>query len=333
MTRRAIYICGIDAGASKTQCAICSADGVVLANVFTGPAAVRGLKDHSVQPVVTAIRRACEQAAVSERELGVLVAGLAGVDTTTGQQQALAAIKMAMPRVPIVVENDAAVALEAAMFYRPGAILMAGTGSIGYGEDTQGNAHRVGGWGHIFGDEGSAYDIAVRALAAALQASEGRGDETSLGDRACEYFELKDIQEIIDLTDTVALDPSFAAAFAPSVFAAEREGDAVAATVVARASDHLAKAALRLIARLQPAEGLILALGGGLLLKEESYARRVKEQITSAARDVRIVRSVLPPVAGALLKGLASLGKPLDHQANRKALANALIGATQISTY
>jgi N-acetylglucosamine kinase-like BadF-type ATPase len=333
MTSRATYICGIDAGASKTQCAICSADGVVLANVLTGPAAVRGLEEHFAQPIVAAVRRACEQAAVSEKDLGIVVAGLAGVDTTAGQQRALEAMKMAMPRVPIVVENDAAVALEAAMFYRPGAILMAGTGSIGYGENAQGNTHRVGGWGHIFGDEGSAYNIAVQALAAALQASEGRGDKTSLGDRACEYFELKDIQEIIDLTDTVAFDPSFAAAFAPSVFAAEREGDVVAAAIAARASDHLTKAALHLIARLQPAKGLILALGGGLLLREESYARRVKEQIASAARDVRVVRSVLPPVAGALLKGLASFGKSLDHQANRKALANALIGTTEISVY
>jgi glucosamine kinase len=145
ITSKATYICGIVASASKTQCAICSADGVVLVNVFTRPAAVWGPEqEHFAPSVMAAVRRACAQAAVSEKDLRILVAGLAGVDTTAGQQWTLEAIRIAMPRVPIVVQNDAAVACEAAMFYRPGAILMAGTGSIGYGEDTQGEVTGLG---------------------------------------------------------------------------------------------------------------------------------------------------------------------------------------------
>jgi N-acetylglucosamine kinase-like BadF-type ATPase len=57
MAGRATYICGIDAGASKTQCANCSAEGSVLANIITGPAAVRGFEEHFAQPVVVSVRR------------------------------------------------------------------------------------------------------------------------------------------------------------------------------------------------------------------------------------------------------------------------------------
>jgi hypothetical protein len=96
---------------------------------------------------------------------------------------------------------------------------------------------------------------------------------------------------------------------------------------------HLAELALHLIARLQSAEGFILALGGGVLLKEESYACRVKRRLTSIGRVAIVVRLVLPPVAGALLKGLASVGKSVDHQPFRNTLANALIGTTEGSTH
>ena len=51
--------------------------------------------------------------------------------------------------------------------------LVAGTGSIGYGE-RQGKAARVGGWGEVFSDEGSAYWIAIQGLNAFTQMSDGR---------------------------------------------------------------------------------------------------------------------------------------------------------------
>ena len=51
--------------------------------------------------------------------------------------------------------------------------IVAGTGSIGYGE-RQGRAARVGGWGEVFGDEGSAYWIALRGLNAFTRMSDGR---------------------------------------------------------------------------------------------------------------------------------------------------------------
>ncbi len=135
------------------------------------------------------------------------------------------------------------------------------------------------------------------------------------------------------VTNLAGVDTTVKQQGVPSVFAAEREGDDIAATIAARASDHFAEVALHLIARLQSAEGLIAAIDGGMLLKQESYACRVKRRLTSIARDAKVVRSVMPPVAGALLKGLASLVKSMDHQLDRKVWANALICTTEDPTY
>ncbi len=51
--------------------------------------------------------------------------------------------------------------------------VVAGTGSIAYGE-RRGLAHRAGGWSELFGDEGSAYWVAVQGLNAFSRMSDGR---------------------------------------------------------------------------------------------------------------------------------------------------------------
>ena len=51
--------------------------------------------------------------------------------------------------------------------------VISGTGSMTYGE-RHGTGHRVGGWGELFGDEGSAYWIAAQGLNAFSRMSDGR---------------------------------------------------------------------------------------------------------------------------------------------------------------
>ncbi|MEX1447827.1 BadF/BadG/BcrA/BcrD ATPase family protein [Enterococcus sp. C76] len=41
-----------------------------------------------------------------------------------------------------------------------GVLIISGTGSVGYGLQ-HATFYRVGGWGHILGDEGSAYSIGL----------------------------------------------------------------------------------------------------------------------------------------------------------------------------
>jgi N-acetylglucosamine kinase-like BadF-type ATPase len=58
---------------------------------------------------------------------------------------------------------------------RDGISIVAGTGSIGYGERA-GAAARSGGWGELFSDEGSAYWIACRGLNLFARMSDGRAE-------------------------------------------------------------------------------------------------------------------------------------------------------------
>ena len=55
----------------------------------------------------------------------------------------------------IEVTHDAVTALMGATEGRPGIIVIAGTGSICFGMNARGETARSGGWGYVFGDEGS----------------------------------------------------------------------------------------------------------------------------------------------------------------------------------
>ena len=66
---------------------------------------------------------------------------------------------------PHHVMNDVELALDGAFLGRPGILVLAGTGSMAMARDDQGHVVRVGGWGHFFGDEGSAFWIGRQALA------------------------------------------------------------------------------------------------------------------------------------------------------------------------
>ena len=49
-------------------------------------------------------------------------------------------------------------------------VVIAGTGSIVLARNRAGQLTRVGGWGHVLGDAGSAYWIAVESVKAAIAA-------------------------------------------------------------------------------------------------------------------------------------------------------------------
>ena len=82
--------------------------------------------------------------------------------------------------------HDADVALTGATGGKPGVVVIAGTGSIAFGRNSKGEQARAGGWGYIFGDEGSAFDIVRQALRAILRHEEGWGTATLLSERLLE---------------------------------------------------------------------------------------------------------------------------------------------------
>ena len=72
---------------------------------------------------------------------------------------------------PLNFAHDSVSTLEGALGGEPGCIVISGTGSVALARDASGREKQTGGWGYLFGDEGSGWWIGVELLRAAFASS------------------------------------------------------------------------------------------------------------------------------------------------------------------
>jgi N-acetylglucosamine kinase-like BadF-type ATPase len=140
----------------------------------------------------------------------------------------------------MAITHDAAIALAGATSGEPGIIVIAGTGSMAFGQNARGETARAGGWGYIFGDEGGSFDIARQALRAVLREHEGWGAHTALTPALLEAASARDANEMLHLFYTESWPRSRVADLARAVTRIADEGDPIALRLLHQAAQELA---------------------------------------------------------------------------------------------
>jgi N-acetylglucosamine kinase-like BadF-type ATPase len=131
----------------------------------------------------------------------------------------------------------------------PGVIVIGGGGSVAYGRTGSGEALRIGGWGHLLGDEGSGFWIGLQAIKAALKSRAGVGAKTALEERVMQRFGTDDRQVIREVY-SASFSEAEIAGLVPLVASLAQEGDGAAEGILDEAADHLARVALAVLHRL-----------------------------------------------------------------------------------
>lgn len=226
---------GVDGGGTGCRARVEDAAGRVLGEGSAGPASLRLGAEAAGRSVIEAAGQAASAAGLSPVQSARLVAGiaLAGVGRK-GVTQELRDWPFPYARVRVL--NDAHAACLGAHAGQDGAVVIAGTGSAGYGI-VAGRTLTVGGYGFPVSDDGSGAEIGLRAVRRALQAHDGRRAATPLlqavmsrfGD---DPFEVVDWMEAATATDYAAL--------APLVSHHAKAGDAEAAAILSDAARGLA---------------------------------------------------------------------------------------------
>lgn len=265
------HVVGIDAGGSKTQALLADLQGRVLAAARVG-----GFNLHTDGPV--RVERLLS-AALAEFELpplGALCLGSAGVGRAEDRRVLGEILERLVPAgCPVRVESDAAVALWAGAPEGIGIVVISGTGSIAYGADRSGRTARSGGWGHLLGDEGSAYWLGHAALRRGIRAADGRGPASSFAERVSRHLGLEVPAGLVPWFYDQDQPRQRIAELAPLVEEAAREGDATAAELLDEAARHLAHAARSVARQLAFAEPFPVVFAGGAFRACPSLAERL----------------------------------------------------------
>jgi N-acetylglucosamine kinase-like BadF-type ATPase len=195
--------------------------------------------------------------------------------------------------------------------------IVAGTGSIGYGE-RKGLAARCGGWGELFGDEGSAYWIAVQGLNAFSRMSDGRAPVGPLHRIMKKHFA---VSADLDVCGRVMGDgePSRdkIAALSRLVAEAAAEKDAAALAIFDRAARELAEIveAIRVQLGYGSRENVLLSYSGGVFQSGDIVLHPLQRHLSGYCARYALTAPVFAPSIGAALYAARLSGQPLDQTA------------------
>lgn len=207
----------------------------------------------------------------------------------------------------LIVTTDAEIALAGATGTGQGIIVIAGTGSIALGRNGQGILARAGGWGYIFGDEGSAFDIVRQALRAALRMQEGWGPATCLRQVLLDATQSQDANEALHRFYGPDWTRDRVAALAPLVDEAATGGDSVAGEILNYSAQQLAILAASVRSQLwKPLDAVELAFTGGVF-SSRMLSERFRLLIELDSRT-RCGPPKYDPAEGALLEAYRAVG-------------------------
>lgn len=254
---------GVDGGATRARALVVDARGTVLARREGGAAIVRPEDPTAAAATVAALTRATLDDVYPGAIAGVLCCALAGARREIEQGAVRAHLEAAQLAGRILVVTDAEAALHDAFGGSAGILLIGGTGSVAWGRAEDGRTARVGGWGHLLGDEGSAYAVGLAALRSVVRVHDGRAPASRLHARVLEHTGSGAATDLVSWT--VHATKAEIAALSRVVAAEAAAGDARAAAIIAEAVAALVELAGALHERLAPwTRAAEIAVTGGL---------------------------------------------------------------------
>ncbi|MFA8342846.1 MAG: N-acetylglucosamine kinase [Rhodothermaceae bacterium] len=295
------YYIGIDGGGTKTNCILTDENLNVLAEHTNGSGAflIHGT-DEVVEKFHNSISECITTAKINHKNISAIVIGCAGAGTPENAEKLRTAflkysLSQGINYSNINVTGDAVIALEGAFSGKPGAILIAGTGSVLFGKDNDNQIHRIGGAGRIIGDEGSGFIIGQKALNAVFRYFDGRGQETSLTDILNTELDINNIETFIDKIYNVNVCPS---KIAPFVIKAAENDDQVSIHILEEQALELAKHVQ--VMQKKITGKLYLSFMGGLL-SNNYYRNLVKKLVNILAPGTEVKEPENSPVTGAVI--------------------------------
>jgi glucosamine kinase len=287
---------GIDAGGTKTDCAI--SNGAELLGQATGASCklARVGRELARTNLQDAMSRASESARVLARDIQHVCIGMAGASLPEAVSWAQETIREVIPEATIYAAGDHVIAHRAAFGTSHGVLVISGTGSIAFGRNQAGETARAGGWGPNVSDEGSAFWVGREAVSATLRAYD-RGEHIGLMKVIAQHWRVAP-EDVVRLAN--ASEPRFAE-LAAAIASAAEEGDVSAVQITECAGHALAGLAASVIQKLWPEGGVVpVALSGGVLQGSAGVRNAFRDALKNDRPEAAVSFTHVRPVLGAL---------------------------------
>jgi N-acetylglucosamine kinase-like BadF-type ATPase len=306
VSKPTVLLLGVDGGGTSTEAWLAEPGGKVLGQGRAGPSNAKavGLQS-SRQALDLAIQAAFHAGGLTPRPADIACLGLAGFDRPDDRKLLAGWASEAGWARRTVLANDGDLVVAAGTPEGWGIGVIAGTGSIAVGRSPQGCTARAGGWGHLIGDEGSAYRVVLDALRLVARRADGRepvrSDHDPLTSRLCAALGVNEPTQIVTTIYSAEFSRAQLASLAPVVLAAGDEDTEVLARLLIPAGAALAEMVVAVARSLGWQSGdLPVAAAGGFLLSARVVLEKMVSGITRQGYQVTMTH-VADPVRGAVV--------------------------------
>jgi N-acetylglucosamine kinase-like BadF-type ATPase len=303
-------VLAIDAGNSKTDVLLVSADGTV-----AGAARGEGFRPHRLGPTAAVSALApLVQEATGGTQAEHVSACLANADLDIELERIQEAFEATGWARSTTVVNDTFGLLRAGMDSPPGVAVVCGAGINCCGLAADGRTARFAAVGRISGDWGGGGYLGEEAMWWGSRAVDGRGPDTVLAQLLPEHFGVADMAALVQAFHLGELHHARLHEAAPLLFDAAAGGDQVAVGVVLRQAEEIVALAFSALRRLDLLdEPVDVVLGGGVLAARHALLLDEVDARLAAVAPKAVTKVVTtPPVVGAGLLGLDHLGAPAE---------------------
>lgn len=304
-----LTVLAIDAGNSKTDVAIVTAAGEVLATARGGgfrPPAV-GV-DTAMDGLAETVAQALTAAGLTS--VAHVSACLANADFPVEEEQLAAALRARAWGTTVTVRNDTFAILRAGVTEPRGVAVVCGAGINCVGMRPDGRTARFPALGRVSGDWGGGWGLSEEALWHASRAEDGRGAPTALAHTLPAHFGLPSVYALIEALHLEHLPPLRRHELTPVLFATAADGDTTARTIVERQAEEVVSMAVVALTRLDLlSEETPVLLGGGVLAARHPQLNDHIEHLLTERAPKAVPQVVTAsPVLGAALLGLDRVG-------------------------
>lgn len=300
---------GIDGGGTTTEFALINRNGKILSHVIKSTFYHRQTSYENFKKILSeGINEICSSAKININDIDYAFLGLPGYGEVKEEIPILTEItKSVLRNIQFRCDNDSVVAWAGSLACRPGINIVAGTGAIAFGINKSGITARSNGWGHEFGDEGSAYWLGKKLLEVFTKESDGRLKKSPL------YYLLKEelyIESDFDLINIITieynLDRDKIANLAKILFSAALKEDLNALKIYEDASYELYLSILSVIHKLEfeAQEQINVSYSGGVFKAKDLIISPLEKYLNHLGKNIYLMEPILSPVVGAALYAL-----------------------------
>ena len=291
------YIIGVDGGATTTEAVAYSLEDKEIGKGYSGFGNLLLDFDKAVKNIINAIQQCINSIKEQDRhgECLCIYLGIAGIEVSDNIEKVETLLKEKF-YCKVQGFHDSELAHAAIFKGEDGIITISGTGSVSYGL-YKGKKARTGGWGHILGDEGSGYNIALAAfkrMTIEEDSGWGRSELTQTIMRKLNSDKLNDVKGFI-----YSASKGEIAAYAPIVVELAKDAEINSVNILKQAGKELAIMTERLYKKLGINESIGIGVSGSILSKVDIVREEFRNCLERDLESVNIIAEDISATKGA----------------------------------